>query len=178
MKSVSLYTLAAVGTVLSTLPRSALATHDAAALASAHHRRFHHRQHATLAERELDTPTAASDVDADQADDAEVTALAVRDSDESKQLLVKRGGYNGRATFFDPGLGACGTYSGASDYVSAASPSCFFFLRLLPRAVSSFNIARTRLAPVVRFSLAPGLTELTFARNIVADGRDEPSTVR
>ncbi|GAA5842099.1 hypothetical protein JCM3766R1_000006 [Sporobolomyces carnicolor] len=136
MKSVSLYTLAAVGTVLSTLPRSALATHDAAALASAHHRRFHHRQHATLAERELDTPTAASDVDADQADDAEVTALAVRDSDESKQLLVKRGGYNGRATFFDPGLGACGTYSGASDYMvamnqaqygdlGAVSPWCF-----------------------------------------------------
>jgi hypothetical protein len=31
---------------------------------------------------------------------------------------MKRGGYNGRATFFDPGLGACGTYSSSSDYVS------------------------------------------------------------
>ncbi|BGP37963.1 hypothetical protein JCM10449v2_001890 [Rhodotorula kratochvilovae] len=41
-----------------------------------------------------------------------------RDDGEEGHSLSKRG-YSGRATFFAPGLGACGTYSSASDYIVA-----------------------------------------------------------
>lgn len=44
------------------------------------------------------------------------SGLAIRDGDDKKQLSKRA--FSGRATFFAPGLGACGTYSSASDYVS------------------------------------------------------------
>lgn len=40
----------------------------------------------------------------------------------TNHTLAKRA-FSGRATFFEPGLGACGTYSSASDYVSYPSTS-------------------------------------------------------
>lgn len=43
--------------------------------------------------------------------------LAVRDGNEKKRLMKRGPEYSGRATFFAPGLGACGTNSKASDYV-------------------------------------------------------------
>lgn len=43
------------------------------------------------------------------------SGLAVREGDETKRLSKRD--FSGRATFFAPGLGACGTYSGAGDYV-------------------------------------------------------------
>ncbi|KAI5480976.1 expansin family protein [Pseudohyphozyma bogoriensis] len=47
------------------------------------------------------------------------SSLAVRDG-EDKMRLMKRGqSFSGRATFFAPGLGACGEYSSASDYMVA-----------------------------------------------------------
>lgn len=44
-----------------------------------------------------------------------VGGLAAEDAEQSHHLSKR--GYNGRATFFEPGLGACGTYSGAGDFV-------------------------------------------------------------
>ncbi|GAA6054552.1 hypothetical protein JCM3770_006027 [Rhodotorula araucariae] len=41
-----------------------------------------------------------------------------RGDDGEGHMLAKRG-YSGRATFFQPGLGACGTYSSSSDYMVA-----------------------------------------------------------
>ncbi|GAA5947205.1 hypothetical protein JCM3765_001574 [Sporobolomyces pararoseus] len=135
MKSVSIYTLAAVGTVLTGLPRSTLASLNAGShdLTSAHHRRFHHRQQQQQ-QQHSGGAVVAEPVE-NETEDAQVTSLAVRE-DDSKHQLAKRGGYNGRATFFDPGLGACGTYSGAGDYMvamnqaqygdlGAVSPWCF-----------------------------------------------------
>jgi len=97
MKSISLFTLAASVASISTSV-SAHSPHSNSD--SSIHRRFHHKQLAAVSQQQA----------------AETTALAVRESDEKHQL-IKRGNFNGRATFFDPGLGACGTYSGANDYV-------------------------------------------------------------
>ncbi|GAA6025434.1 hypothetical protein JCM11491_004309 [Sporobolomyces phaffii] len=132
MKSISLYTLAAVLTALPPSSLAAAAHSSSDLLASAHHRRFHHKHSTTTSQQQQqqhDTPVQ-------DAPTSDVTALAVRDSDASHPQLVKRGGYNGRATFFDPGLGACGTYSSSSDFMvamneaqygdlGAVSPWCF-----------------------------------------------------
>jgi hypothetical protein len=39
-----------------------------------------------------------------------------------RMRLAKRGSYSGRASYFAPGLGACGAYSSDSDFVSVISP--------------------------------------------------------
>ncbi|GAA5836813.1 hypothetical protein JCM5353_000458 [Sporobolomyces roseus] len=112
MKSISLFTLVGAVASISTSV-SAHSPHSDSSI----HRRFHHKQLASL--------------------QAETTALAVRgESDENKHELMKRGNFNGRATFFDPGLGACGTYSSGNDFMvamnqaqygdlGAVSPWCF-----------------------------------------------------
>ncbi|GAA5894162.1 hypothetical protein JCM8208_002365 [Rhodotorula glutinis] len=41
------------------------------------------------------------------------------DSDGHELHSLSKRGFNGRATFFEPGLGACGTYSGAGDFMVA-----------------------------------------------------------
>lgn len=97
MKSISLFTLVGAVASISTSV-SAHSPHSDSSI----HRRFHHKQLASL--------------------QAETTALAVRgESDENKHELMKRGNFNGRATFFDPGLGACGTYSSGNDFVSTVN---------------------------------------------------------
>lgn len=52
---------------------------------------------------------------------AEETSFEVREDGNSSRSLVKRGDngpFNGRATFFEVGQGACGGWSVDSDYVS------------------------------------------------------------
>lgn len=60
-------------------------------------------------------PDAQPVIDLEALPAANETSLAVNGTEGHR--LMKRG-YSGRATFFAPGLGACGTYSSASDYVS------------------------------------------------------------
>ncbi|GAA5931223.1 hypothetical protein JCM3775_004967 [Rhodotorula graminis] len=87
---------------------------------AAHSRRFN---------RVLRGPDDAPVIDLELSDPAHKADFAVRnaslvaqgDSSSDGQELhsLSKRGYNGRATFFEPGLGACGTYSGAGDFMVA-----------------------------------------------------------
>lgn len=167
MKSVSIYTLAAVGTVLTSLPRSTLASLNAGShdLTSAHHRRFHHRQQQQHQQHQPGGTVVAEPVE-NETEDAQVTSLAVRE-DDSKHQLAKRGGYNGRATFFDPGLGACGTYSGAGDYVSSFFSLSFPFLSFIQHSLFDAFLS-------LMYFLSPD--DLLFFLSL-SDGSHESSTV-
>jgi hypothetical protein len=124
MKSIAVSCVAAAALTLSLVSPTvvALSSHDTQlAAAAAHKRRFHRAarqetQEESVIDVDLETPeelvvrTASSPVG--QHGDAKTTAAPATSSNR----LMKRD-YNGRATFFEPGLGACGGYSSAGDFV-------------------------------------------------------------
>lgn len=124
MKSIAVSCVAAAALTLSLVSPTvvALSSHDTQlAAAAAHKRRFHRAarqetQEESVIDVDLETPeelvvrTASSPVV--QHGDAKTTAAPATSSNR----LMKRD-YNGRATFFEPGLGACGGYSSAGDFV-------------------------------------------------------------
>ena len=89
---------------------------------AAHSRRFN---------RVLRGPDDAPVIDLELSDPAHKADFAVRnaslvaqgDSSGAELHSLSKRGFNGRATFFEPGLGACGTYSGAGDFVRLTSRS-------------------------------------------------------
>lgn len=107
-------TLLAAATAALSLPLSAQASSSSShhgPNSAAHSRRFN---------RVLRGPEDAPviDLEAEGFSVRNASLVAQGDSTGEGELhnLSKRG-YSGRATFFEPGLGACGTYSSSSDYV-------------------------------------------------------------
>lgn len=126
MKSIAVSCVAAAALTLSLVSPTvvALSSHDTQlAAAAAHKRRFHRaaaRQESVI-DVDLDTPqelvVRAASTPVVQHGDAKTTAAPA----SSSNRLMKRD-YNGRATFFEPGLGACGGYSSAGDFVGSPPP--------------------------------------------------------
>lgn len=116
MRSLTLPLIAAAALSLGSTPAAASVGSSSHGLGSvAHHRRFD-RVMRTPAEQ----PDAQPVIDLDFRDGEFVVRNSTLDGDlveGGNKTLVKRGGYSGRATFFDPGLGACGTHSSSSDFV-------------------------------------------------------------
>ncbi|TNY20251.1 hypothetical protein DMC30DRAFT_265805 [Rhodotorula diobovata] len=109
-------TLLAAATAALSLPLSAQASSSSShhgPNSAAHSRRFN---------RVLRGPEDAPviDLEAEGFSVRNASLVAQGDSTGEGELhnLSKRG-YSGRATFFEPGLGACGTYSSSSDYMVA-----------------------------------------------------------
>ncbi|GAA5862270.1 hypothetical protein JCM3774_004843 [Rhodotorula dairenensis] len=134
MKSIAVSCVAVAALSLSLVaPVVGTSLHDTQL--AAHRRRFHHVHRSPepeAVETEADE-SAASVVDVDLAAPGELVvrnatpveaAAAAGDAPHpteaptSSKHLMKRD-YNGRATFFDPGLGACGGYSSAGDFMVA-----------------------------------------------------------
>ncbi|KAJ8295489.1 Allergen Asp f 7 [Rhodotorula toruloides] len=118
MRSLTLPLIAAAALSLGSTPAAASVGSSSHGLGSvAHHRRFD-RVMRTPAEQ----PDAQPVIDLDFRDGEFVVRNSTLDGDlveGGNKTLVKRGGYSGRATFFDPGLGACGTHSSSSDFMVA-----------------------------------------------------------
>lgn len=123
MKSITLSCVTAAALTLSLVSPTvvALFSHDTQlAAAAAHKRRFHRaarqQEEEAVIDVNLDTPEELVVREAStpvvQHGDAKTTAAPATSSNR----LMKRD-YNGRATFFEPGLGACGGYSSAGDFV-------------------------------------------------------------
>lgn len=144
MKSIAVSCVAAAALSLSLVaPVLGSSPHDAQL--AAHRRRFHHHQQQP-GPRSADTDESADSavVDVDLAAPGE---LLVRNASPVEPAAVGRSGdappqtteaptakhlmkrdYNGRATFFEPGLGACGGYSSAGDFVRNAPHTHLSFL--------------------------------------------------
>ncbi|GAA5853114.1 hypothetical protein JCM9279_000862 [Rhodotorula babjevae] len=85
--------------------------------------------HARRFNRVLRGPEDAPVIDLELSDPAHKADFAVRNAslvaqgdshgDGAELHSLSKRGFNGRATFFEPGLGACGTYSGAGDFMVA-----------------------------------------------------------
>ncbi|GAA5996250.1 RlpA-like double-psi beta-barrel domain-containing protein [Rhodotorula paludigena] len=100
---------AAAALSLSAIPAAHASSSSHGHDAAAHARRFSRVLRAPA-------PDAQPVIDLEALPAANETSLAVNGTEGHR--LMKRG-YSGRATFFAPGLGACGTYSSASDYIVA-----------------------------------------------------------
>lgn len=88
----------------------------------------HHRRFDRVMRTPVEKPDAQPVIDLELRDGAFVPADSTLDGepvDGGNKTLVKRGGYSGRATFFTPGLGACGTHSSSSDFVRPLVLTCW-----------------------------------------------------
>lgn len=125
MKSFGISLVAAAAVSLSLVSPAAGSSSGHAANLAAHKRRFNRVHRSPTGTEDAMSSTgeqAVIDVDmsAGELVVRNATATAAQEGlQESGNHLSKRG-YNGRATFFQPGLGACGTWSNSGDFVSGS----------------------------------------------------------